>query len=726
MSRGRKHSFPELEESEANLSGNPTFREVLQLRVSRRALLRGSAALSSSVILGAGLSSCDVGGQGERAADMNPEQGMEPGPIDGGWRLNFAGIAKSVEDGVSVPTAHSASTLLRLGDPIAPGVAEFRHDGSDSAASFSQRAGDWHDGMHYFGLGDSGHSPEASDRGLLAINHENMSSSYLHAAGPTVSGGVRTSSDEVLKEMYVHGVSIVEVRRSPGGSWAVQRDSAFNRRIHTLTEMQLSGPARATKYMVTRYSKEGVRTRGTINNCACGYTPWGTYLTCEENFAGYFRRLSSTDDPQRTAKERVAFSRYGIAGDGGPLWATVTGPDPDGVYARWDAMKVGASLDGGDDYRNVANSYGWVVEIDPFNPASAPKKRTALGRFAHEGAWLGPVRPGQPLVWYMGDDSRGEYIYKFVSNAGWDPADASGGLSAGDKYLDSGRLFVAKFLSDGAGEWAELSFLAGAIRFNAAYPFEDQADVLINARLAADALGATKMDRPEWGAVNPMNGDVYMSLTNNSTRTLATADPANPRAYTDWRTTGEGQSGNPNGHIVRWAETDGVAGKTFRWDIFLFGARASVADVNINVSGLTAANDFSSPDGLWFSRRGVLWIQTDDGAYTDVTNCMMLACLPGAVGDGAARAILNRAGSDSRLVTTKVGAPMTENNLRRFLVGPRGCEITGIAETPDGKCLFVNIQHPTGSWPDGAGKRPRSSTIVITRNDGGGLGASMA
>jgi secreted PhoX family phosphatase len=476
-----------------------------------------------------------------------------------------------------------------------------------------------------------------------------------------------------------------------------------------------------------------------VNNCANGYTPWGTYLTCEENWAGYFRRIAATDNPNRTAKEVASFSRYGVAGDGRELWATVTPDTADNLYGRWNAMKLGTSADGSDDYRNVANTYGWNVEIDPFNPTSTPKKRTAMGRFAHEGAWLGKVTAGKPLVFYMGCDSRNEYIYKYVTTANWDPADAgrTDRMAVGDKYLDSGKLYVARFNADGTGNWLELALGVNNITStNAAYAFADVADVVVNARLAADAAGATKMDRPEWGAVDPINGEVYMTLTNNNAtlRTLASTDAANPRHYNDVRSNGTAQRGNPNGHIIRWKESSPEA-VNFSWDIFLFGARSTADAATINLSGLTADNDFSSPDGLWFSRAtNVCWIQTDDGAYTDVTNCMLLAALPGQVGDGGARTITNTDQTGTtKQVQTFVGATMG-TKLRRFLVGPVDCEITGIAETPDGRSMFVNIQHPgettsaanianpLSTWPGTAGSRPRSATIVITKDDGGVIG----
>jgi uncharacterized protein len=399
-------------------------------------------------------------------------------------------------------------------------------------------------------------------------------------------------------------------------------------------------------------------------------------------------------------------------------------------FQRWDTSVKGATA--ADDFRNAINQFGYVVEIDPYNPNAVPAKRTALGRFAHEGAWLGKLTAGKPVVFYMGDDNRGDYIYKYVSTANWDPADANSSdrMATGAKYLDSGKLYVAKFLANGTGEWLELT----------------GTNAYLNTRVEADAKGATRMDRPEWGAVNPRNGEVYMTLTNNNASNrlvsgtpsgnAALTDSANPRVYDG--------AGNPNGHIIRWREAgDDGAATLFQWDIYLFGARAT-APATVNLSRLSADNDLSSPDGLWFGRpgnaaEGLLWIQTDDGAYTDTTNCMMLAAIPGRVGDGMSREVVSTAGTESRTVTTFIGKDASADNLRRFLVGPRQCEITGVDTTPDGKTMFVNIQHPGedqqatfsdpatyGSrWPGNQfavthpGKRPRSATIVITKDDGG-------
>jgi len=704
------------------------FDEILKRRLSRRSLLKGSLATASARYIGAGA----LGATGAVEAQAGSTQ----------LRLNFNAVAKSLDDLVRLPSGYSYKLLLATGDPIAPGIPAYSNSGVDEAGSFARRAGDHNDGMHFFGMNSKGRwDSESSERALLCVNHEAITSAFLHPQGQTIVDGKRTVDTEVVKEMLAHGVSVIEVRRE-AGSYSLQKDSPRNRRITTLTEVEISGPAAGSPLMITRYSPTGKRTRGTLGNCANGHTPWGTYLTCEENWAGYFRRPTS-DDAKRSAKQLTALKRYNVAGKGRELWATASPDSHDQRFSRWDASITGASADGSDDYRNAPNTFGWVVEIDPFNPHVAPKKRTALGRFAHEGAWPGPVRAGQPLVWYMGCDARGEYIYKFVSAKVWDPADAGKGMAAGDKYLDDGRLYAARFNADGTGDWLELSLGKNDITStHPTYSFTDQADVLVHARLAADAVGATKMDRPEWGAVNPRNGEVYMTLTYNPSRDFNQLDAANPRYYTDPKAGKQGR-GNVNGHIVRWAEQDNHQGAThFRWDVFLLASRESADRNNVNLSGLDASNDFSSPDGLWFSRRGLLWIETDDHAYRDSSNCMLLAAIPGAVGDGAEREVISRDGDQQKTIKTHVGAIATPDTLRRFLVGPVDCEITGLAESPDGKALFINIQHPgettnekgfditkpstyLSHWPEGGDTRPRSATIVITRDDGGLIGADI-
>ncbi|MDN4631038.1 DUF839 domain-containing protein [Sphingomonas sp. PsM26] len=652
--------------------------------------------------------------------------------------LGFAAVSKNKLDVVTVPAGYTVSILYRLGDPIDAATPAYKNDGTDT--SYSTRAGDHGDALHWFGLAAAGTTRDdtSSTRGLLVMNHENINQPYLHTAGATSPGGVRPEA-EALKEMECHGLSVVEVTRSSAGAWSYVQAGALNRRITPLTPMVFNGPAKGSDLLKTAFSPTGVAGRGTINNCANGYTPWATNLTCEENWAGYFRRPTATDNALRTPREVTALTRSGVtSATGNYSWSTVVPADSTNtLYRRWDARVTGATAT--DDFRNEPYQFGWVVEIDPYDKASAPRKRTALGRFNHEGCWPSNFVVGRKPAWYMGDDAQNEYLYKFVSNTPWTAADAASTdrLSIGDKYLDNGTLYVAKFNADGSGSWSPLTFGSGPLTAgNATYAFADQADVLANARLAGDALGATKMDRPEWTAVNPVSGEVYLTLTNNSSRTAANTDAANPRAYLDPPST---SVSNRNGHIIRLRETgDTSEALGFAWDIYAFGAGADLDPININLSGLDATNDFSSPDGLWFGRPSnasglvtpVLWIQTDDSAYTDVTNCMMLAAMPGPVNDGGVKTVTNA----GRTQATRVGkAPGT--TLRRFLVGPLEAEITGVDSTPDGKTLFVNIQHPgengnpsniTSHWPDtqatgtaAATIRPRSATVVITKNDGG-------
>ncbi len=716
------------EDAIVNTSSNPHINDLLAARLSRRNTLKGGIGATTAALFG-GLSLTACGGDGSGTAPAGASS-----KADASLKLGFAAVSKNLNDVVTLPEGYQVSIVHALGDPMAYGddMASWADNGSESADSYNRRIGDGHDGMYYFGLSDAGKfDAKRSDRGLLCVNHEYVvGPNVLHPNGRTVVNGVRTVVSEVEKEIYAHGVSVSEVKRgASGNAMAMVRGSHYNRRITSATPMVFGGPVKGSTLVKTKFSVDGTQTRGTNNNCANGYTPWGTYLTCEENFTNVIARVSpdSTSDDdisRRSAKEVTGLLRYGLKNGTTTNYRWHTAGTDD-LFARWNSAVTDVAGDATTDYRNIFNTFGWVVEIDPFNPDSTPIKHSALGRFKHEGAWPVPAVKGQPIVIYTGDDSQNEYIYKFVSTKLWDEADVNGGVAAGAKYLDEGTLYVAKFNADGSGEWVELSIDNPVIKAYDKYTFADQADVLVHARLAADAVGATKMDRPEWGAVNPKNHEVYMTLTNNSSRTAATTNAANPRAYED----GEGGKGNVNGHIIRWRETGSQAATAFTWDIYLFGAEDNV-DPQVNLSGLTDENQFSSPDGLYFDPRGLLWIQTDDGAFTDVTNCMMLAAVPGQVGDG--QKDVTAAGGTK----TIVGAQATPDNVRRFLVGPKDCEVTGIAITPDGKTMFCNIQHPgedgkiaapTSHWPDSqtnatSTKRPRSATMVITRTDGGPIG----
>lgn len=717
--------YHEDQELDNNTSDNIHFRDILEQSMSRRSLIAKTASGAVALALASTLTGCN---------DSNDDNNSSTPAVDPNKRpekLNFKPVAKNLNDIVTVPEGYQATVLYALGDSINPRVGAWDDNNIPSGPSFQFRSGDCHDGMHYFGLNTSSNrfDDNVSTQGLLVMNHEYINPTFLHPKGPTKVDN-RRPEDEVLREMNAHGVSIIHIKKD-ATTQKVEfiQSSVFNRRITASTVMDFAGAAAGADLLVTSYSPSGKQTRGTHNNCGNGYTPWGTYLTTEENFIGYFQR-SSSDDLKRQPHEIIALNRYGLKAGASSRygWETAIGQiEAQDLYSRWNADVNAAQA--AQDYRNSPNTFGWMVEIDPFDVRQNPVKRTSLGRFAHEDSACRVVA-GQPLAFYMGDDSRGEYIYKFVSTANWDVKDINGGYTMGDKYLNSGILYVAKFNNDGTGQWIELSYgKNGLDASNKTYPFRHQADVVTFARLAADSVGATKMDRPEWCTVHPENGEVYVTLTNNSNRGSSyPTDAANPRNYEDTYAGSKTNKGNVNGHIIRFKETDNkTTATTFKWDIYLFGAEAKMA-ANINLSGLNDNNDFSSPDGMWFDARGVLWIQTDDGAYTDVTNCMMLAALPGTLGDGTTATTSNGQ-------QTIVGAKVTDENLRRFLVGPKECEITGIAMTPDNKAIFINVQHPgedsssydkpSSHWPatqidpSNTTARPRSATVVITRKDGG-------
>jgi secreted PhoX family phosphatase len=673
--------------------------------------------------------------------------------------LSFNAVAKSLVDDVVLPPGYEYRIIHATGDALSAAISDFSAMGIETD-DFSQRIGDHHDGLDIFFIDEKGNYTEKdTGRALLVVNHESSAdAAFLHANGQTSGGrkglkfdqfgewdGGERPMQEVLKEINLHGVSISEIRRTKG-QWAMVKKSPLNRRITPETPARVTGPSAQLQdirnLLATRFSPTGVRVRGTINNCGMGRTPWGTYLTCEENFFPYFGR---TEGPEPDAKTLIALKRYGLpmksaldSRNSSQGWHTVSGSDEQMRFARWNLAWTGKSAK--EDFRNEANSFGYVTEIDPARPKSAPTKRIALGRFVHEAAVFSQPIEGEPLAVYMGCDGRNEYIYKFVSKAKWSAKDQGAGTKAGDKYLTEGQLYAARFNDDGSGQWILLSIQNPAIKSAQSFSFTNEAEVMVFARLAADAAGATPMDRPEWGARNPVNNEIYFALTNNSDRfrVPGKTNAANPRAYSD--ADGKKRSGNPNGHIIRFKENNDSASATdFRWDIFLFGAEEDAGEANL--SRLTAANSFSSPDGLWFSQATkICWIQTDDGAMTDESNCMLLAAIPGQVGDGAAVEVNNKMGTQSGSQKTFVGATLGEGRLRRFLVAPLGAEVTGLTETPDGKALFVNIQHPgedtksadlvaeryQSNWPGNKGYgrpgRPRSATIVITRTDGGVIG----
>lgn len=653
-----------------NTSGNPTLTEILAARTSRRGVLAGGLATAVAVALAPRFG-------GQAWAETKPE---EPG------LLGFKPLSTSEADAVVVPDGYRAQVLVPWGTAL-DGNGAFSQTASGEEQA--RQVGSHHDGMHFFPIEGS------SGDGLLVLNHEYVEPRFLHAAyagkdlgdeDVVVENGVR-NADEVLKELNAHGVSVVHIRRDGSGDWSVVADPR-NRRITGLTPMQIAGPARGAPQLATKYSPDGTRVRGTLNNCAHGPTPWNTYMAAEENWAGYFRNGDVADGKPKLPREHA---RYGVRTDRSRYgWELAEGGADE--FVRFDASSKAAEA--ALDYRNEPNAFGWMVEIDPFDPDATPVKRTHLGRFAHEGVVFAPAAAGRPVVCYSGDDARFEYIYKFVSAKPYQPQTASGAL------LDEGTLYVARFNRDGSGTW--LALRPGENGLTAENGFTGLADILINARLAADLAGATKMDRPEWGAIDPVSGDVYFTLTNNSRRIEAQVDPVNPRAQ------------NGFGQIVRWREAGGdYAATSFAWELFVL-AGAKETSRTVTRKALGDANIFACPDGLWCDPDGRLWIQTDIGE--EVQNKGPFAVF----------------GNNQMLA-----ADPRSGEIRRFLTGPVGQEITGVIATPDQTTLFVNVQHPGATtsaedfaagafrshWPDGEKSVPRSATLAITRIDGGKVGA---
>ncbi|RJS93229.1 PhoX family phosphatase [Salinisphaera sp. Q1T1-3] len=706
-----------------NDSDNEPFSSVLTRRLSRRDVMRGGMGVAAATMLaGFGLTGCN---DDDRDVSVGDDDDTAPA-----LALAFQAVAGSRTDAVVVPSGYTAQVLIPWGTPIDASAPAWTMSQHMTPAIQASSVGMNHDGMYHFPLADD----TASRDFVLAMNNEYINQGPLWApqGGPTApeDNDGRRPVDEVRTEINAHGVTLVRLRKDDDAHWAPVMDANYNRRITGHTPCRLSGPVAGSPYVVTAYSNGGTATRGTMNNCACGYTPWGTYLTCEENWPNLFMKSDDRDPDD---------DRLGIWTDDTIYhWQTAAGTadEDSGEFARFDATPSADAATG--DYRNEPKTYGYVVEINPYDNTARPVKRTALGRFRHEGCWPGKLVEGEPVVFYTGHDSRNEYIYKYVSDAVWDSnhENRAGAntdrLAVGDLYMDAGTLYVARFNADGSGDWLALTpdamtksgdqTLAAALGLAA----NDQAGVIINTADAADLLGATPMDRPEWGTVDPVSGDVYMSLTNNSDRTAADTQPSFTGDGTSIDNPGVGyasapvNAANPRpdneyGQVIRWRESD-AKDNTFAWDIFVFGGAPEIDD---NLSGLTEANQFASPDGLWYDDRGdgngILWIETDNGGnrVAEDTNDQVLAVVPKAV---------SLADGDAAVID-----PADQAQLKRFTVGPNGCEITGIFATPDKSALFINIQHP-GNWPSMSDDatavtndtvRPRASTVVIQKSDGG-------
>jgi len=617
-----RFSFDDFDEARSPRAETTDFDRIVASGLSRRGFLTGLVAFGS----GASVMGSLLRGTAAEAATA---------------RFAFTPIPVATDGTVHVPEGYEWKPVARWGDALFSDAPAYDAAKGVPSQGADRVFGENTDGMELFNIG--GHQ-------VIAVNHEYVNPEINLPAEQEEK--IKSEADVRLLQ-NLQGVTVMEVAEGPDG-WAIVPDSPFNRRITHLTPMRLSGPAAGHELLRTPADPAGTEVLGTLNNCGAGKTPWGTYLTCEENFNGYF---GATDVG---AKLPEAFARYGIEAE------SVYGYEQ--FDPRFDLAKN----------VNEPNRFGYVVEIDPADATSKPVKRTALGRFKHENAACTLARDGRVVV-YLGDDERGEFLYKFVSTGVYAPGAPT------DALLDEGQLYVAKFAEDGTGKWLALTPEATGMT---------AAEICIHTRQAGSKVGATTMDRPEWVAVNPRAIEAYCALTNNKNRGVK------PNAGGD-----ETPVGGPNpraenhyGQIVRWYPADeDHAADSFRWDLFVMAGNPGVhKDAYAGSSNINAGNMFNSPDGMMFDQTGMLWIQTDgedsnEGDFAGQGNNQML------VGDPAS------------------------GRIERFLTGPKGSEVTGMTFSSDRRTVFVGIQHPGGDFPDMTGGLPRSTLIAIRRTDGATL-----
>jgi len=625
-------SFDEFDDVAGERDDNNDFEGVVERAIGRRGFLAGIISVGAAGFL----------------TSLANTDGAKASVTEKSDRFGFKPLSANTTDDITLPEGYDWHVVTKWGDGLFPNSKTFDEETRGTPETQELAMGDNNDGMSFF---------TKDGRTIMVVNNEYVNRPIIFG---NRDSGLPESPEDARKGMMGHGVSVFEVKKN-GVEWQVDKASSFNRRITPTTDIEIAGPAAGHDLLKTQADPTGTSTLGTWNNCGNGETPWGTYLACEENFNGYFS--SSAQAFEQTPDQK----RYGLKDeDWGYAWSTTD--------ERFDMAK----------HPNEPHRAGYVVEIDPFNPDSTPRKLTALGRFKHENAEV-VIAPDGRVVVYMGDDERGEFIYRFVS---------AGRYSAGgdnSNLLNEGTLQVAKFNDDQTGEWLTLNPETTGM--------ESQAEICIRTRQAGSAVGATTMDRPEWVAVNPHKTEVYCALTNNKNRGVKpnAGGDATPAAGPNPR------PANKYGQIVRWfPDNSDHASDSFTWDLYLLAGNPAVhEDVNAGSENITQANMFNSPDGIAFDSNGLLYIQTDgkysnEGDFAGMGNNQML------VGD------------------TQTG------EIRRFLVGPNECEVTGLCWSADKRTMFVGIQHPGeeggSSWPDGEGKLPKSAIIAVERTDGGLIG----
>ncbi len=641
----------ELEDIGSNPAPGRAIGDIIAARLTRRGAIGAAMALA--------------------AAPAAAPAGAQPLPVPergGPSTLTFPELRQQLSQHHAVAEGYEAQTVIRWGDPVLDGAPPY-DPMAQTAAGQSRQFGYNCDYLDFWPLPAGSRN---SDHGLLCVNHEYTNTNLMFAGiGEGRAARGRTTAAQAAVEIEAHGMSVVEVKRE-GGTWKPVPGGAMNRRITMNTPMRISGPAAGHARLRTNADATGTRVLGTLNNCAGGNTPWGTVITAEENFNNYFGGAAAA-----TGAEAATYRRYGIIAEPSYAW-----------FRHFERFNL-------DREPNEPNRFGWVVEYDPYDPTSVPVKRTALGRFKHEGATHAIGSDGR-VAFYMGDDERFEYLYKFVTARPFNPNDRA----ANRDLMDEGTLYVAKFEERGRMRWLALTHGEGPL--NAANGFHSQADVVIEARRAADLLGATPMDRPEDVETNKVNGRVYVMLTNNSRRTAQQAGPGNPRAN------------NVHGHVLEVIPPGAGTGRVDhaategRWEVFIAAGKPGV-DPGTQYHRATSDQGWlSCPDNIAFDSKGRAWIATDGAPEF------------AGIADGIWAAD-----------TSGHGRALT----RCFYQAPTGAEVCGPCFTPDDRTLFLAIQHPgedTGStyenpstrWPDfEPGRPPRPSVIAIVKRDGGEIGS---
>ncbi|TQK29851.1 PhoX family phosphatase [Arthrobacter sp. SLBN-53] len=650
-----------------NTSDNEYFGEVLAA-VSRRSALKTAGMAVLAVGAGSALAACSSNGSDTAATSSSATPAEPPTPTG----MNFTAVAPNSEDAVVIPDGYRQSVVISWGDPVLPGAPVFDVN-RQSAAAQRQQFGFNNDFAGLLPIEGS------NDRFLLVTNHEYTTEQFMHPG---------YDADNPTREQFeigvaAHGLSVVEVQRTADGLRPVL--GRYNRRITADTPFTIVGPAAGTDLLKTAADTSGREVLGTINNCSGGVTPWGTVLSGEENFNSYFGAPAGAPAPTGTAADRL--KRYGVESE--PTERKWENFDP-----RFDISKT----------PNELHRFGYVVELNPWDPASAPIKHTALGRFKHEAATIHVADDGT-VVAYTGDDERFDYMYKFVSAKKIQP----GNMAHNMTILDEGTLYVAKLSSEipadqidgsgalpaagrfaGTGSWIPLLRSGPGGTAQSLVDGMSAEEVAVFTRFAGDKAGATKMDRPEDFEANPKSGKVYVALTNNSNRGAdgkAGPDAANPR------------NDNKNGQVLEI--TDNHTGTDFTWELLLVCGDPEAADSYFGGFDKTKVSPISCPDNLAFDSHGNLWISTDGNAL-DSNDGLFAVSL-----DGPSRGLT-----------------------KQFLTVPLGAETCGPVITDD--LVTVCVQHPgenddnsiddpLSRWPEGGNGTAKPSVVAVWR-DGGNIG----